>query len=237
VPAQKVDTLQTIELAEGVQIMLRPAGPVRRGFAWLLDMVFLGLIMMVLSIVVGLIGAAVGDEGAEGFFLLLFFFLFWGYFIFFEVLRRGQTPGKKMLGLRVVTTSGARVGVGASILRNLVRFADMMPVGFWLFGMASCVSTRRFQRLGDLVADTVVIYDLPDARVDPHLKNPVVPKAPPFVLTREEQQAFMQFIERAPLWTDSRKEEMVAPLAEILGASGWEGVQRALAIGAWLRDS
>jgi hypothetical protein len=128
----------------------------------------------------------------------------------------------------------------------LIRFADMMPLlpqtygwfGFYLFGVTSCLSTRRFQRLGDLVADTLVIYDRADERTDgARLRNPIVPQAPPLVLTREEQQAFMQFIERASTWSDARKEEMVASLGEVLGEDSRERVFRALAIGAWVRDS
>ena len=60
--------------------------------------------------------------------LLVLFVTYWGYFMLFEVLRRGQTPGKKWMGLRVVRTSGAPVGWGAAFLRNLIRLADMMPL-------------------------------------------------------------------------------------------------------------
>jgi uncharacterized RDD family membrane protein YckC len=186
-----------------------------------------------------------GEEAGSGVFLILFFLIYWGYFMLFEVLRNGQTPGKRMCGLRVVRTSGARVQWGNSFLRNLVRFADMMPMmpnsplfGFHLFGLVSCVATSRFQRLGDLVADTLVVYDREKVQDDPsRLRNPVTPVAPPMPLTREEQLAFMQFLERASLWSDARKEEMIAALEEPLGAKGREGVWKALSIGAWVRDS
>ena len=217
--------------------------------ALIYDMIMAALIFAGLVVVMILIGNAVGKEMSVGLIFLSAFGTYWGYFMLYEVLRRGQTPGKKWMGLRVVRTSGAPVGWGAAFLRNLVRFADMMPLlpqwqlawlifGFYLFGLTSCLCTLRFQRLGDLVADTLVIYDK-TTEVDfmGKQRNPIAPAPPPFVLTREEQVAFIQFAERAPSWSESRKEELVQPLAELLGVTGHGAVQRALGIGVWLRDS
>lgn len=242
---QKLDTLQTIELAEGVQVHLHPAGPVPRGMALVLDVLMMVLIIIGTLLLFTFVGGALGFEYSLGILLLALFVTYWGYFMLFEVLRRGQTPGKKWMGLRVVRTSGAPVGWGAAFLRNLIRLADMMPLipyfplmGFCLFGVASCVCTRRFQRLGDIVAETLVIYDRPmEAELSAKLRVPVAPAPPPFVLTREEEMAFIQFAERAATWSDSRKEELVQPLAELLGSNGPAAVQRALGIGVWLRDS
>ena len=245
----KLDTLQTIELAEGVQVQLHPAGPLPRAVALMVDMVLAALIFGGLIFGLLFLGNLVGMEMSLGLILLSAFGTYWGYFMLYEVLRRGQTPGKKYMGLRVVRTSGAPVGWGAAFLRNLVRFADMMPLlpqwqlawlvfGFYLFGLTSCLCTLRFQRLGDLVADTLVIYD---KTTEPHFivksLQPIAPAPPPFVLTREEQVAFIQFVERAPSWSESRKEELVQPLAELLGIEGRGAVQRVLGIGVWLRDS
>ncbi len=246
--AAKLDTLQNVELAEGVRVLLRPAGPIPRALALMLDLLVCALFVvggvLLGTFLINVLGA--DFAGVAGGFLLLFAFtVYWGYFMLFEVLRGGQTPGKRICGLRVVMVSGVRMTWGASFLRNLVRFADMMPMfpglpvlGFHLFGLTCCLATSRFQRLGDLVADTVVIYDrdrVPEAPVK--LRNPILPKAPPVVLTREEQLAFMHFLERSALWSDARKEELVAPLQEVLGASGREGVAQALSIGVWVRDS
>jgi uncharacterized RDD family membrane protein YckC len=245
---QKLDTLQSIELAEGVQIHLHPAGPMPRALALIADYVIAALMFAGICLVLLFAARMLGGEMSIGLALLAAFTTYWGYFMLYEVLRRGQTPGKKWMGLRVVRTSGAPVGWGAAFLRNLVRFADMMPLlpqwqlawlvfGFYLFGVTSCLCTRRFQRLGDLVADTVVIYDRPDADFTAKLRVDLKPAAPGFVLTREEQVAFVQFAERAATWSDSRKEELVKPLAEVLGVEGRNGVVRALEIGSWLRDS
>ncbi len=246
---QKLDTLQFIELAEGVQVQLHPAGPLPRAMALIADMLLAALMFVGLLLFFMLIGNIIGMETSIGLILLTAFGTYWGYFILFEVLRRGRTPGKKWMGLRVVRTSGAPVGWGAAFLRNLVRFADMMPLlpqwqlawlvfGFYLFGLTSCLCTRRFQRLGDLVADTLVIYDKPvESAVTAKLRVAVPAAPPPFVLTREEQLAFVQFVERSPTWSDSRRQELVKPLADILGVEGHAGVVRVLEIGTWLRDS
>jgi uncharacterized RDD family membrane protein YckC len=240
----KLDTLQSIELAEGVSVLLRPAGVVVRGLALLLDLLMAGLFMLAGWAACLAVGMLAGATMAIGFVLLVSFFIYWGYFIFAEA-RFGRTLGKKWLGLRVVRTSGSAAGWGASILRNLLRVADMMPfipqlpfIGFYLIGAASCMATRRFQRLGDLVAGTIVIYDR-DQTPDPaiHLRVPVVASPPPVALTREEQLAFIQFKDRAALWSDSRKEELADELAPVLGASGREGVLRALSVASWLRES
>ncbi len=245
----KLDTLQTIELAEGVQILLRPAGPLPRALALIIDMLFCVLFFLLALLLFFIVGRLVGIEAGVGVLLLTVFVIYWGYFVLYEVLRKGQTPGKKFLGLRVVRTSGARVRWGASIMRNLVRFADMMPLlpqwelwvvafGFYLFGMTSCLATRRFQRLGDLIADTLVVYDRSSTgELNSALRVAVHPTAPGLVLTREEQLAFIQFTERAATWSDSRKEELASPIAAVIGATGREGVVRALGIGTWIRDS
>lgn len=232
----KIDTLQSIELAEGVQIQLRVAGPSPRMLAWLLDFVYSMLWLAGIGLIVAVVARGLGEGVGRGFMSLGAFLVNWFYFVFYEV-RRGASPGKKAFGLRVVRSNGTPVTLGPSLLRNLLRFVDFLPFGY-LFGIATCLSNRYFQRIGDLVADTVVVYEKTDAPVvSAQLRQPVVPAAPPAVLTREEQQALVQFLDRAELWTPERREEMVDPLRPLVRAQGQDGVQRALAIGAWIRDS
>ena len=117
--ALKLDTLQTIELAEGVQVQLHPAGPMPRALALMADLLWMVLIVFGLAMVFSFLGSLLGADTSGGLILLSIFVTYWGYFILFEVLRRGQTPGKKWMGLRVVRTSGAPLGWGAAVLRNL----------------------------------------------------------------------------------------------------------------------
>ena len=240
-PTAKIDTLQTIEIAEGVQIQLKPAGPCVRMAAYMLDLLYFFLAMIVASIAVGLLGEVIGERVGQGFMSLAFFLLNWFYFVWYEV-RRGDSPGKKSMGLKVVTTSGSPPTLGASMLRNLLRFADFLPFGY-LLGVFTCLSNRNFQRIGDLVADTIVVYDAKPTkqqkaeRLNTLLKNPVAHLAPRAVLSREEQSSLVQFLDRAELWSSSRKEELTAHLQPLTGATGKEGVSRTLSMGAWLRDS
>jgi uncharacterized RDD family membrane protein YckC len=107
-------------------------------------------------------GAAQHAVGAGvGVLLLLLFAIQWVYFAVLEAWR-GTTPGKFALGCRVVTTWGRPIGFRAAALRNVLRAADALPLtytaGLLSFaGLASMSVTRRFQRLGDLVAGTMVI--------------------------------------------------------------------------------
>ena len=236
-PTAKIDTLQTIEIAEGVQIQLKPAGPCVRMAAYMLDLLYFFLAMIVASIAVGLLGEVIGERVGQGFMSLAFFLLNWFYFVWYEV-RRGDSPGKKSMGLKVVTTSGSPPTLGASMLRNLLRFADFLPFGY-LLGVFTCLSNRNFQRIGDLVADTIVVYDAKPNKNEKALllKNPVTPLAPRAVLSREEQSSLVQFLDRAELWSASRKEELTEHLQPLTGATGREGVNRTLSMGAWLRDS
>ncbi len=237
----KIDTLQTIEIAEGVQIQLKPAGPCVRMAAYMLDLTYFFLAMLVVAIVVGVLGNFLGTGVGQGFFSLAFFLLNWFYFVWYEV-RRGDSPGKKSMGLKVVTMSGSPPTLGASMLRNLLRFADFLPFGY-LFGVVTCLSNRNFQRIGDLVADTLVVYDTKPTKkekaavLQTMLKNPVAHLAPRAVLSREEQAALVQFLDRSELWSASRKEELADHVQPLTGATGKEGVSRTLSIGAWLRDS
>jgi uncharacterized RDD family membrane protein YckC len=88
------------------------------------------------------------------------FLLQWGYFTLFEAFWKGQTPGKRLLHLRVIQQSGRPIGLFESMGRNLLRIIDMIP-GFYLVGAVCIFATRRQQRLGDMVAGTLVVHSIP----------------------------------------------------------------------------
>lgn len=79
-----------------------------------------------------------------------------GYFIFWEMLTRGRSPGKAMAGLRVVRGDGMPLTLRGSIVRNLMRVVDMLPVSY-LVGFVAMMLSERRQRLGDSAAGTVVV--------------------------------------------------------------------------------
>ena len=242
--AGRIDTLQAIELAEGVEVRLRIAGPLLRGMALGIDYAVQLGILIVAGMVLGFAGIAIGGKVAGGVMLLIWFVLSWWFPVFFEASRRGATPGKRALGLRVVQTSGAPITFGQAVLRNFLRMADGMPfLGYGImglptlgFGLATCLATRRFQRLGDLAAGTVVIYD----RV---LPDPSLPSPPPMAAARpamalrpEEVRAVVAFRERAGLWSEGRRAEIADHASELTGSKGNAGVARMMAIAHWLQE-
>lgn len=233
----RLDTMHSIELASGVEVELHPAGPVVRAKAWLFDILWMAAYYAIGGILVFSGVWIFGMEGSAGIGLLMLFFMSWGYRVVYEKLR-GATPGKKSCGLKVVMTSGAPLTWTAAILRNLLRVADFMP-GAYLAGLLSTLLSRRFQRLGDLVADTMVVYHEP--RVSQPVLMPESPwapaMAPSVALTRGERAAIIRFNERLPMWSQARREELAGQVQALTGATGSEGVRRLAGIGFWLRDS
>ena len=93
---RKLDTLQTIELAEGMEIRLRIAGPLLRVLAWLLDFFFLVAAIVVISIVTVISGIVIGGNVVRGLLMLAWFVLSWWYPVFFEASKWGATFGKNL---------------------------------------------------------------------------------------------------------------------------------------------
>lgn len=91
--------------------------------------------------------------------IVLLFLIFAGYFAFFEWIWNGQTPGKRWLKLRVIREDGRPITFWEAAVRNLLRSLDMMPLPFYSVGLISVFSTNRDQRVGDMVAGTVVVRE------------------------------------------------------------------------------
>lgn len=242
--AHRLDTLQSIELAEGVEVRLRIAGPLPRGGAVLVDTGILIGVIGAVWILFSLAGLTVGWGISQGMISLASFFMWWWYPVFFEAGKWGATPGKKFVGLRVVQTSGAPITFGQAVVRNFLRFADGMPylgagisgIPTLAFGLAVCVSTRRFQRLGDLAAGTVVIYDKPHSEPGVPAPPPMEPRHPSASLRPDEIRALAAFRDRAGWWSEGRRAEIADHAVELSGAKGREGVDRLMAMAHWLQE-
>jgi uncharacterized RDD family membrane protein YckC len=91
--------------------------------------------------------------------ILLVFLIYWGYYVFFEGLKHGSTPGKKRLGIRVIRQDGLPIGLREAALRNLVRAADMLPPPCYMLGGLVMYLDPQGRRLGDMVAGTLVIVE------------------------------------------------------------------------------
>ncbi len=225
-PEALLDTRTNIETPEHVVLSYHLAGPIRRGLAWLIDLLVRLVILFVLGLLLGLSTAGEG-EGSEGFksgILLLFGFLLeWGYFVGCEMLMSGRSLGKKVLGLRVVSMHGLPVGLGDSLLRNLLRAADFLPLGYVL-GVLCMLLDTRFRRLGDLVADTLVIFERKAELKDPPRLSPPPSDAelawlPAHVeLSAPEREAIELFMQRASELPPLRADELADILAEPLAS-------------------
>lgn len=93
-----------------------------------------------------------------GFFLIISLVWTIGYYVYFEVRRNGRTPGKKAFGIRVVMANGQQVRFFNSLLRNILRVADFLP-SFFMAGVFTALITENQQRIGDFLANTIVIRD------------------------------------------------------------------------------
>lgn len=91
-------------------------------------------------------------------FLLLSTVVYSGYFILFETVWNGQTPGKRLLKLRVVQENGLSLTFLMVLIRNLLRVIDALPVGYAI-GILTGLISKRNQRLGDLAAGTIVVRE------------------------------------------------------------------------------
>lgn len=155
---QKVDTRVVVETPEGADFQFVIAGAGPRAMAWFIDRLIQFGIIAIISILAMFL-LPFGEAGAGlgmGWILISSFVLDWFYFALFEGYWNGQTPGKRSNGLRVVRTNGTPIDPISAIGRNFLRAADMLPF-FYTIGMISMLMTRRLQRLGDLVFDTMVI--------------------------------------------------------------------------------
>ncbi|MCK5706491.1 MAG: RDD family protein [Candidatus Aureabacteria bacterium] len=100
----------------------------------------------------------ISSDIANAFFIIVFFLLNTCYFIFFEWLMKGQSIGKKIMKLRVISEKGLRPSIFQLIIRNLFRIMDQLPFGYLTAGVSYLLSNNS-QRLGDMIAGTIVIKE------------------------------------------------------------------------------
>ena len=98
--------------------------------------------------------------------IFLLFGIYWGYFAIFEILWKGQTPGKRYTGIRVIKESGQPINAFEAVGRNLLRAVDGLP-GIYGVGLVCMMCNRQSRRLGDFVAGTVVVHEKPTEEIRP----------------------------------------------------------------------
>jgi uncharacterized RDD family membrane protein YckC len=208
---------------EAVALEFRTANIGSRILAYFLDALIVAAVLFVLLLATVLIGGVAGSDLAGWALLVLVLVLvpswFFGYFIAFETLWRGRTPGKAALGLRVVTREGAPITFRHAAIRALLGLVDF-AIGGGFFAVVFILFTRDNQRLGDMVAGTLVLRE----RSGLAAPVPVSFRPPPGYeaytatldvtrLTTQEYQAVRSFLLRAPSLPPGPRDALARQLA------------------------
>lgn len=156
------DRFYTVQTPEQIDVAYDVAGIGSRFLAALLDHVFLALILSLSCVGVSLIASQLDLGLDENLVLALFglgvYLALCGYHIFFETVWNGQTPGKRLIGLRMVREGGRPIGFLGSTIRNFIRLVDFLPVLYGL-GVLVMFIDRRSRRLGDLAAGCMAVRE------------------------------------------------------------------------------
>lgn len=236
--AKQLDDTIEIVTPENIAFEYRLAGPFRRLVAYAIDlalrMVAFVAISMALSFTLSwFIGGAIA-----GVILVLFFILSWFYGGLFETFMNGQTPGKRLMGIRVLTVNGQPINGMQAIMRNILRTADEVPllslhmissefpafymIPTFVLGLVVMTCNRRFQRLGDLVCGTMVVIEERQWLTgvikleDPRAAQLAEYIPANFVVTQTMARAIASYVDRRRFFSPARRREVARYLAEPL---------------------
>jgi uncharacterized RDD family membrane protein YckC len=197
-----------IETPEQTSIEFPLAGIGSRFLAILIDSLIQGAVLIVMALIFvglgfGFRGAGFGRSSAAGIWILailifLYFLLMYGYFILFESIWNGQTPGKRLTHIRVIKDSGQPITAIDAVGRNLLRIVDQMPFAYGIGVLCAWISPQS-KRLGDYVAGTVVVHEKPFETVAPQWDAPAQAATHQYGanrLTREEFALVETFLSR-----------------------------------------
>jgi len=200
---------------EGIEYVLSPAGLPIRAAAFAIDKIFQWIILFSISMSYAILRNTFG----VWLFFLLNFCVDWFYHVICELAFKGQSPGKRFLGIRVVRSDGSPVDPGSSFLRNLLRFADTF---FSLFHIVffSMAASKGFKRIGDWAGGTLVVYSSAAEFFTDSSLNAILEKYEPIVperqLSPEEKHAILDFARRYHLFGEARANEIASIYAPCL---------------------
>ncbi|MEP7065154.1 MAG: stage II sporulation protein M [Gemmatimonadota bacterium] len=167
--ARSLERRVEIETPEQTVLSYTLAGVGSRAAAAILDLLIIGTVELAIGILLTesssvLSGRSSGVQKMSSAWFVAFgsliaFALMWGYYVFFEAIWDGQTPGKRWLSIRVVQDGGYSVSFGASAVRNLVRIVDLQPGLAYGVGLISMTISKSGKRLGDIMAGTIVVHE------------------------------------------------------------------------------
>jgi len=219
----QLDTTIEIVTPENIAFRYCVAGPFHRLPAYLIDLVIRWLLAVAGMVILMLFFGVAGLGGlGMGMSLVLWFLLEWFYGGVFETFFNGQTPGKRLLRIRVVCIDGQPINGLQAVLRNVLRVVDAQPLVFCQVGLLAATISDRFQRLGDLVCGTMVVVE---ERQRLHGLTPTgEPEAPRmaalipanFQASRTLARALAAYVERRRMFSWGRRLEIARHLAEPL---------------------
>jgi uncharacterized RDD family membrane protein YckC len=168
---------------------------------------------------------------ALAFWMLVVFAIQFGYFAFFEAIWKGQTPGKRAIRIRVISSNGRSINAYEAVARNLLRIVDSIP-GVYAVGILCALLSSQSKRLGDFVADTVVVHERPVALLEPQGAHPArqsaavatPPSAEAARLTAQEFQLIDAFLLRRSQLAAGVREHMARQIAHRI--AGRLGISR-----------
>ncbi|WP_420631444.1 RDD family protein [Candidatus Leptofilum sp.] len=158
------DEFLNIDTPENVIFGYEVVGIGSRFLAALVDTTIIGLLLLATNaiLILVLLGGFELLEDASGVILallsLISFAFFWGYYILFEMLWNGSSPGKQLVSIRVIRADGRPITLAESVIRNLVRIVDFLPGAYGL-GLVTMFIDGKARRLGDLAANTLVVRE------------------------------------------------------------------------------
>ena len=203
----------TVKTPEQVDISYTVAGLGTRFLALVVDMILQYILLLVLFLSLAMLfGANTSEDFAEwyiAFIIISVALVTGGYFIFFELLLKGRTPGKALLKLRVVRKDGRAADVSGILIRNLIRIIDYLPL-FYAVGMITIFINKDCRRLGDIVGGTVVIAEGKKVSLGSVL---AISSAQTNTLSDKEYAIIRDFIERSKGMAPESKSKLAAGIA------------------------
>ncbi|MDQ6887024.1 MAG: stage II sporulation protein M [Gemmatimonadota bacterium] len=229
----RLELLVDVETPEQVVFSYTVAGIGSRAAAALIDYLISFGALLLLWILLALLSPALSSDGGDAvdrmsgswaiaIVILVQFALLWGYYVLFEALWDGQTPGKRRVGLRVVQDGGYSVSFAASAVRNLARLVDMQPGFFYGVGILSAAMSSSGKRLGDVLAGTIVVRERvvplptrvsPDSAADGRSDSASRAVGHTAVLTDAEYELLERFTSRRQTLEPQRRRELSDQLA------------------------
>ncbi|MEX2113019.1 MAG: RDD family protein [Pirellulales bacterium] len=232
-PQRQLDSRIEIVTPENIAFRYVLAGPFRRLPAYLIDLGIRVGVLLSMSVAV-MFSGLVGDVGPSlglGVLLIAWFGLSWFYGGMFEALWNGQTPGKRLLGLRVLSIDGRPINAMQAVLRNVLRDVDAWPiVGYggaagiplYMLGLVTMAANDRYQRLGDLACGTIVVVEKRArlrglAQIDRGEVLELARRLPVgFTASRAMAQALSTYVARRERFSPARRFELARILADPL---------------------